>query len=313
MNKLIDLQKIFDDQENFSQNFYDKKHLSSKEKEEILKTLCLGLQQETSQIVSSTNFKVYNKETYEINKGNLLFGIADSLRYLIALSNLYDINPEDIISSYSQKDIFLKNQHRINTEEKEISKVIIVDIDDILCDFRSYFNSWLETEYGVDIDKNSESYYTTKEVKEIGLSPEAVFEEFLDRDELLNIPLIEGGKEFLEAAKENNIYVQLLTSRPEFNLKCKYQTYTWLDQNKIHYDNLGFAPEKFIWLSKKEYYLQNKVAFAIDDSPKHALEYATHGIKVAIPNLPYNKNAVHENIERFQRESMFESLKENLI
>lgn len=305
----LNFKEILESQEKFSQNFYDKNLLNSKDKEEILKTLCLGLQQETSQIVSSTNFKVYNKENYELNKGNLLFGIVDSMRYLFALSNLYDITPEEIVSSYQQKDIFLNKQLELKDRKYSGQNVIVVDIDDIICDFRGYFNNWLEVNYSIKIDPNSTSYYTTKEVKEIGLSPEVVFETFLDKDEMLNIPLLPGAKEFLDYTNSKNIYIQLLTSRPEGHLKCRYQTYAWLEKNNVYYDSISFAPEKYIWLSKKDYYLENKVIFAIDDSPKHSLEYASHGVDVVVPDLPYNKGAVDDRIKRFIREDFFCELK----
>ena len=105
---------------------------------------------------------------------------------------------------------------------------------------------------------------------------------------------------FLE---DEGYYIQLLTSRPDLNLKCKYQTYKWLDNAGIIYNNLAFASEKYIWVSKQKYYVSGNVKFAIDDSPKHALEYATHGVKVFMPNLSYNKNTRHENIILFDREN----------
>ena len=177
--------------------------------------------------------------------------------------------------------------------------VIVVDIDDVVCNFRSYFNSWLEKTLNVKIDENSKSYYSSKEVKEHGYSPETVFEDFMASDELLNIPVIEEMKNFLDYLKSKDFYIQMLTSRPEENLKCKYQTFVWLKKNNIPFNNIGFAAEKYIWLSKKDFYINNNLLSAIDDSPKHAMEYATHGIKVLVPRMPYNKNLDHTNITYF--------------
>jgi hypothetical protein len=36
--------------------------------------------------------------------------------------------------------------------------------------------------------------------------------------------------------------------------------------------------------------------YAIDDSPKHALEYAGHGINVKVPIKSYNKDIKNDNI-----------------
>ena len=43
----------------------------------------------------------------------------------------------------------------------------------------------------------------------------------------------------------------------------------------------------FFGLTK--YYDSSSIHFAIDDSPKHATEYAKHGIPVKVPRKSYNK------------------------
>ena len=153
--------------------------------------------------------------------------------------------------------------------------------------------------YKIEINADSTSYYSSKEVKEHGYSPEVVFEEFIANNELLSIPVINQMVEFLKLATNDNIYIQLLTSRPESNLKCKYQTYTWLRNNNIPFDSIGFAAEKYIWVAKKKFYLSGNLLAAIDDSPKHAMEYATHDITVLVPKTAYNKDIQHKNITHF--------------
>ena len=46
----------------------------------------------------------------------------------------------------------------------------------------------------------------------------------------------------------------------------------------------------------EKYYDKGKIAFAIDDSPKHAEEYAKHGIKCYVPYKNYNKHLAGDNI-----------------
>ena len=306
----MNLKEILDNQEKFSKNFYNKEKLDLKQKEELLKTLCLGLQQEISQIVSSTNFKVFDKTSFELDKNKITFGMIDAIRYIFAISNLYDLNADDLISAYKEKENYLNK--KLETQNKTYTKgnkVLVVDIDDIICDFRCYFNNWLKETHNVFIDKNSTSYYSSKEVKEVGLSPEKVFEDFIQENNLVNIPTIKNAKEFLDIASAKGYYIQLLTSRPENNLKCKYQTYMWLEKNNIYFDNLSFSPEKYIWVAKKDFFINGDLAFAIDDSPKHAMEYSSHDIKVIIPSLPYNKNIIqNKNVVRLEKKNFFKQL-----
>ena len=310
----MNLKNILDNQEEFSKNFYNKENLSLKQKEELLKTLCLGLQQEISQVVSSTNFKVFDKTNFELDKNKITFGMIDAIRYIFAISNLYDLKADDLTSAYKEKENYLNKKLEIQSRPySKGRKVLVVDIDDIICDFRLYFNIWLEKTCGIKVNKNSTSYYSSKEVKEVGLSPEKVFEDFIQENNLLNIPVIKNAKKFLDIAKSKKYYIQLLTSRPENNLKCKYQTYMWLEKNNIYFDNLSFSPEKYIWVAKKDFFINGDLAFAIDDSPKHAMEYSSHDIKVIIPDLPYNKNIVeNKNVVRLEKTDFFERL-EKLI
>lgn len=295
-NKLEDLMNM---QGAFSDKFYDIDYLSNLEKQEILKTLCLSLHAEVSNISLSTNFREYDLEkNSKINKDNLIYHTVDAMRYLFAILNLYEINPISFVDAFIEKDTTLNMSLELRKPNKD-QKVVIVDIDDVLCSFRENFNGWLYKTYNILVDKNSTSYYSSKEVLEAGYSPELVFEEFINDNQFLEIDVIPEAMIMLNSLKEKGYYIQLLTSRPEGNLKCKYQTFQWLKNNNITFDNIGFAPEKYLWLAKKDYYVQGNVVFAIDDSAKHAMEYATHNIQCYVPKTKYNENIQHENIQHF--------------
>ena len=285
-------------QEDFSSFFYNKHNMSSKNKEEMLKTLTLAMHYEVSEIISSCDFKVFDRSSYSVDKDKIIYNSIDVFRYLLAIMNLYDINADSFIRAFEERDIHLKLNNQVSLPKHD-QKVIVVDIDDVICDFRNHFNSWLYKMYKIEINADSTSYYSSKEVKEHGYSPEVVFEEFIANNELLSIPVINQMVEFLKLATNDNIYIQLLTSRPESNLKCKYQTYTWLRNNNIPFDSIGFAAEKYIWVAKKKFYLSGNLLAAIDDSPKHAMEYATHDITVLVPKTAYNKDIQHKNITHF--------------
>lgn len=292
------LQEFFKKQNDFSKKFYDSLTLSEKEKEELLKTLSLAMHNEISGIISSTNFKVFDKTNYSVDKNKLLYNSVDVFRYMIAVLNLYNISEHEFTTAFNERDVHLDIINKIKSPSSK-QKVVVVDIDDVLCTFRCHFNNYLYEKYNIFIDPENTSYYSSKEVKNAGLSPEGVFETFIEEDGFLDIPVIPEMIELVQDMKNQGVYVQLLTSRPDHNLKCKYQTFVWLENNNIPFDNIGFASEKYIWLSKKDFYINNNLLSAIDDSPKHAMEYATHGIKVLVPRMPYNKNLEHKNITYF--------------
>ncbi len=297
------IENLLKQQEIFSNLFYDKDKMSPKEKEEMLKTLTLAMHSEVTEIISSCNYKIFDKSNFAFDRDKLVYNSIDVFRYLLAIMNLYEISADEFVNSFEERDVQLKLNSTFS-EPLEGQKVIVVDVDDVLCKFRAHFNSWLNFTYNIYIDPDSTSYYSSKEVKDHGYSPEGVFERFISENELLNIPSVETMVNFLRLAREDGYYIQLLTSRPEHNLKCKYQTFLWLQRNNIPFDNIGFAAEKYIWVSKKDFYIKGNLVAAIDDSPKHAMEYATHDVNVLVPKTAYNKDMTHKNISHFNLENL---------
>lgn len=293
---MADLKRLMEMQQKFSDNVYDIRYIDEVGKQELLKTLCLSLHSEATNISMSSDFKKHeDTRNLSLDKDNLIYHTVDAMRYLFAILNLYNISSEDLLSAYMEKDASLLTRANLKKPRKD-QKVIIVDIDDVLCEFRCHFNNWLKINFNISVDKNSTSYYSSKEVLAAGLSPEKVFEEFIGKNGFANIQVINETKEFLLSLKNKGYFIQLLTSRPDSNLKCKYQTFLWLKENDIPFDNINFTPEKYLWLSKKSYFIEGRVVCAIDDSAKHAMEYATHDIKCYVPTTSYNKNTQHENI-----------------
>lgn len=295
IKSLLDMQKKFGD------NFYNEKNMSDEQKQEMLKTICLSMHNDVSSLANSTNFKYYSSKI-KTDETKLLYSTIDVFRYILATWNLFEISPEEINNAFIYRDIQLNESYKeIEYSKSNCEKVVVVDIDDVLCEFRKCFNQWLRDTYQVNVSDNSKSYYSSVEVKEAGYSPEIVFHEFIKQNKLVDISPITNMINFVNSLYEKGYYVQLLTSRPSENHRCHTQTYAWLKSNNVKYHSLAFSPEKYLWLSQQDYYIDNKVLFAIDDSGKHAIEYASHGIVCIMPDLSYNKNARHDNIFTFDR------------
>ena len=287
----MNLKTLFNKQKKFNKLFYQKS-LTEKEKEEITKTLILSLHTEVSALTSSINFKDHkiNKEAVDLN--SLLYESVDVLRYLIAILNLWDFSSDDLISAYADKDLFLNARHRSGQNKWCGEPVIIVDVDDVLAEFRECFVEWLENRHGIVVNHSSSEYYTSTDVKNAGLNPEGVFFQFINERSFREIrPCIEMIVA-LRQLKREGYWIHLLTARPSENPIVKYDTYFWIEENKIPYDRIDFSPEKYRWIAQSEYYDTGKIVCAIDDSPKHSAEIAKHGIPVIVPSKSYNSEVL---------------------
>ena len=181
-------------------------------------------------------------------------------------------------------------------------------MDDVIVDFREGFSNWLSKTYDIHVDVASEEYYFIAALEKIDVNPEEVFSQFVSASGFAELSAVSGAVEFMNELKEMGYWIQILTARPDEDLRCMYDTYQWLEKYNITYDDIGFSTEKFRWCAKSKYYDKKAIAFAIDDSPKHAEEYAKHGIRVKVPVKSYNKY-INQEVDYYQN---FNSLLTNI-
>jgi hypothetical protein len=183
-------------------------------------------------------------------------------------------------------------------------------MDDVIVDFRVGFANWLHRTYGLNVDVESEEYYFITALQKVDINPEEVFSRFVAESGFAKLEPNNDAIAFMKKLKDMGYWIQILTARPEEDLRCMYDTYQWLDKHDITYDDVGFSTEKFRWCAKSEYYDKKAIAFAIDDSPKHAEEYAKHGIRVKVPVKSYNKN-INQEVDYYERlNSLLTQIKE---
>ena len=134
---------------------------------------------------------------------------------------------------------------------------------------------------------------------------------FLDGEGFANLSVDNSNVALLHELKRQGYWVHLLTARPSEELQCLYDTYFWIVNQSIPCDAISFSPEKFRWCVKSKYYDKGAIKFAIDDAPKHAEDYAKHGLKCLVPLKSYNKGLRHENIYHFSNTNQaIESLRQ---
>ena len=293
----MDLNEMFKRQESFNDLFFDKKNLSDSEKEEITKSLTLALHSEVSELIGAINFKDHRQVRSAIDREKILYESVDVFRYLISILNLWDIRPEKFSDAFDDKDLFLHMRHCMENEPWQGQPALIFDVDDVIAEFRQGFTSWLESEKGVVIDKFSTEYYTTSEVIDAGLNPEAVFDEFIAERGLQNLEAVPEMIDTVNKLYDGGYWIHLLTARPDNVLSCRYDTFRWLLKSGLKFHRLSFSAEKYRWLTRTRYFDEGKVVCAIDDSAKHSAEYAKHSIKTLSPEKPYNQELLNlENV-----------------
>ena len=106
---------------------------------------------------------------------------------------------------------------------------------------------WLKKEFNVDADVNSKEYYFIDALTQTGLNPETVFIDFLNQGGFKQLTIEKDMWGVLKTLRERGCWLHILTARPEENLRCKYDTYTWIKEHRLPIDRISFSSEKFRW------------------------------------------------------------------
>jgi uncharacterized HAD superfamily protein len=97
---------------------------------------------------------------------------------------------------------------------------------------------------------------------------------------------IKGASEAMtRLIKDNELHI--LTAR---DIAYKDFTIQWLNHNLIPYTTITFDHDKVKYAKDMDY--------LIDDLGSNALALSEAGVKVLMPDMPYNRDVIHKNITR---------------
>lgn len=272
----------------FSDLFFDSKTFSNTEKEQMTKSFALELHSEVSDLVSSINFKDHRMDRKMPDRTKILYESVDVIRYLMAIMNVWDINDKEFRDAFEDKDAYLHFRHNLSQKSWDGRPVAIIDMDDVLAEFRRSFFDWLEKSKGATISYDCPEYYAASAAHDLGHNTEQLFKDFIAERKLRDIPPVHDAVLFTQELKRMGYWVQILTARPADNPLCLFDTARWLQNSGLYFDDVAFSGEKFRWIIQSKF--AGHVAFCVDDSPKHAAEFASHGLRTFSPIQPYNKS-----------------------
>ena len=275
----------------FNEKLYGS-HIPETAREIILRDLFISLGKEVSDLSTVLHSQALPKSrsvssSMSSREDTILYESVDVIRYTLAILALENISEEKLIEALEQKEIYLNKKYLSKPLPKEES-VLIVDIDDVLNDFREEFHNFILEEYGFNLQ--SEAYYSTASLKMFGIQPDSAYKNFINAGGLQKL---KPNEQMIESLNKIELPKIILTSRPEANLRCVMDSYSWLEKSGLDYHSLNFSPEKYLWVSQQNYKGQ---VIAIDDSPKHCAEYSKHDILVFCPRRNYNSSLNADNI-----------------
>ena len=182
--------------------------LTQNEIEAHTQQLALCAHAELSSLVNATNFKKHHGNLEKVDRSNILFESIDVLRYILAIQNLWNISPEEIASAFTAKDSYLNARKRIQDNPWQGQPVAIVDMDDVIVDFRVGFANWLHRTYGLNVDVESEEYYFITALQKVDINPEEVFSRFVAESGFAKLEPNNDAIAFMKKLKDMGYWIQ---------------------------------------------------------------------------------------------------------
>ena len=119
--------------------------------EKITQELALCAHAELSSLVNATNFKKHHGSLEKIDRDTILCESVDVIRYIMAILNTWNVSHHEFENAFKRKDDYLWIQQDMSDKTWSGEKVAIIDIDDVLSEFRCTFAGWLSNKYKIEI------------------------------------------------------------------------------------------------------------------------------------------------------------------
>lgn len=259
--------------------------LTNVERGRVAKDLLLGLYEEVQELSRCVGqYKQHVLKMPPIEKVNVTEEVADILKYLVSIAQLFGVEANDVYEGFMSKtQVVTSKAYSAKFELERKTKLLGVDLDGCVADI-SGWQRFMEKQ-GKMADWEA--------IDEL----EALKAEYYREGGFREVPPIDGAREALREFRAAGFKIVIITARPQWQYKRLYaDTIYWLDKQGIEHDILLFNKDKAEALY--EHIHPATPAWFIEDRDKHAMELVNVGIKVLLLNYKYNENLEHDLITR---------------
>ena len=160
----------------------------------------------------------------------------------------------------------------------------IVDIDGVIADFFSYYNSYIK-EHIPNLPEPIETEWDfSKRYPEYKNKMNKLWDNFVNEDLFLYVPPL---PDYLKVNDLNSI---LLTSRPK---SARYSTIAWLESHGVKYKELIILGEG---KDKIDHTNPDNIAAYFEDKPSNIRQFADEGVLTYKFTYPFNEDITGDNI-----------------
>jgi len=210
----------------------------------------------------------------------------DAFKCVISLLQIIGIHSlEELIEEYWRKTAVVKHRYR-EEWQAQISVCVIVDIDGVVCDYRTGMCEWICAS-AVEPDLADAAKRCVTEQKyvnaiNLGISHDRwqrMKHAFRVDGVKRRLPVYNDAPNFLARMRASGVPIVMLTSRPIDQYPNIFSdTIFWLNANQLPFDYVWWSHDKGERIAQIEG-LKQRILFAVDDELRFCEQFASAGIR----------------------------------
>lgn len=278
------LERLFQIQREQQGLWHDADKLTDSERAAQFDELLLGLHEEVGELARECRRRPHVVRQERGHKGNAAEEAVDVLKYLLAICQLLDVTPQQLVNRFEAKSLAVRQKVMQYRVELEGRRVFVTDLDGCVADLSPFMAATGGQYGGEHVGK---------------LSTEDLKAAWYEGGGFLTLPLIEGALNCIREARAQGCLIAIITARPVWeHARTRPDTVAWLHDYGVPYDILLFNKDK--WDALYQSVLPAKVVAFVEDRSKHVDELVSHHVKpVFLVDQPWNQEvAEHPDVTR---------------
>jgi NTP pyrophosphatase (non-canonical NTP hydrolase) len=265
----------------------DPSNMSETERERTIGDLLRLLYEEATELSRlSPSYKRHLLSRSQIDKALVAEEVADVLKTTLALAQTFGLSAHDVTQAFWCKTKVVRDKAEADRVELERdTKVICVDLDDVLCNMVPF----RDVVGGTDVDAPPADKLA---------AAEKLKERFYVNGGFREMEPVEGASQSMRYLKDLGYTLIVVTARPQWQYKRLYSdTLEWLSRHEIPHDLILFNKDKVEALY--EHVTPAWPVVFVEDHERNAKALASVGVRVLLFDQPHNRSLPEsENIHR---------------
>lgn len=286
------MREIWEDQRAFNLLFRSQPDSETMLSEQV-RDFVLYTESELHELLRTMPWRKHRRVPIQYNEAHAHEEGMDAFKFILSILQIIGVaSLEQLIEEYWRKTAVVRQRYQEEWVTKVDRPCVVIDIDNVLCDYIGGLCDWLPSQFEVPDDSASPELRARIETirrtgqfinaHSLGIPDESwqkIKHTFRVGGFKRRLPVFPDVYTFLYRMRADGYQIVLLTSRPIDRYPNIFtDTILWLNDNHLPYDFVWWATDKAERIAQVEGFKQH-IRFAVDDDHRYVEQFSSAGIE----------------------------------